>query len=996
MAKKFSKKKFLSIWIPCISAAAVLGTALEIVSANSYLSNVFDIYLGSGEIVKTKAEGTEDWDTEYYKEKLTSSDESKAAGEALTEEISNEGFVLLKNDGTLPVSTTKEITLLGRGSVDPVYGGSGSGNVDASKAATPRKGLEKAGFSVDSGAYDFYSGLDLSSYPKSTIKMDSYEQSQFFIGEIPTSKFTFQVKKDNVALVIVSRGGGEGGDLSTDLKRDLNTTAAKSLLDSNANAKSEASNYAEGQHQLELSKEEKDLIEFAKTNYSKVVVAINSSNAMELGDLEKDEKVSGIIWCGSAGSTGFNALGSILAGKVNPSGSLPDIYVDDLTKDPTFVNFSRNGIHAYTGIDSEGEIGQGDSKNYGYTAHFVEYEEGIYVGYKYYETASKEGFINYDDAVVYPFGYGLSYTTFEKELTKSEVKGDKVELEVRVKNTGNVAGKEEVQIYFTAPYTDGGIEKASTNLIDFGKTKELKSGEEVYLTFSINIEDMASYDYKVNKAYVLDKGTYTIEVKENSHEVTKFNGEEQSFSFKLDEKIYKDGRSSDKSFSGNQFDDVNAKFSDTPTTGKATNMSRSDFASTYPSTPTEADADPKTALGTYGTIEELLKPYSNKNNEEDTQPTIGASNGIQAADLRGLSYDDSTWDLLLDQLTEEDYTNSGTYLNTAAYNTKEIISIGKQATEDHDGPQGFSVLFGARPNACAYMSEPVLAATFNKELAKKMGETVGEEALQLGFTGWYGPAMNTHRSAFAGRNFEYYSEDGVLGGLIAAEVVKGSAEKGCVAYIKHFAVNDQEAFRTGNLCTWLNEQALREIYLKPFELAIKNSTITVNYTSDELGTVSQMEVKGAKAVMSSFNRIGTTWAGGSKALMTNVLRDEWGFEGVAESDFNLYGYMDPDQGMRAGTDLQLSFGGKDFTDTTSATARQAIRKAIKNATYMTVYSNVMNGVAAGTIITRKMSPWRIGTLSADIVLFTFALSGLAYVSYRMYKFKKEDDIQIEE
>lgn len=995
MAKKFSKKRLLGVWIPCISAATILGLAFEIVSNNSYLSNIFDIYLGRGEIVKTKAEGTEDWDTEYYKKTLKSTDESKAAGEALTEEISNEGFVLLKNDGTLPISTTKEITLLGRGSIDPVYGGSGSGNVDASKAATPKKGLEKAGFKVDSGAYAFYEGINLGEYPKTNIVMDNYEGSQYFIGEIPASKFTFNIKKDNVALVVVSRGGGEGGDLSTDLKRDLNTKKSKELLGSSANAKAEATNYADGQHQLELTKEEKEVIEFAKTNYSKVVVAINSSNAMELGSLEKDEKISGIVWCGSAGSTGFNALGNILAGKVNPSASLPDIYVEDLTKDPTFVNFSRNGIHAYTGIDKEGQVGQGDASNYGYTAHFVEYEEGIYVGYKYYETASEEGFINYDEAVVYPFGYGLSYTTFEKELTKANLNGNHLELEVRVKNTGSVAGKEEVQLYYTAPYTKGGIEKSSTNLLDFGKTSLLEPNQEVFLNFRINIEEMASYDYKVHKAYVLDEGTYKVQVKENSHEVTSYKDKKQEYEFKLSEKVFTNGRESDFTFTGNQFDDVSAKFTDTPESGKATNMTRSNFRGTYPSAPTDKDADPKNAIGSFGTIEELIKPYANKNNEEDVQPTINASNGISSIDLRGLSYDDDTWDLLLDQLTDNDYNNAAQYLNKCAYNTPAIESIGKQATEDHDGPQGFSVLFGDRPNACAYMSEPILAATFNKDLAKKMGQTVGEEALQLGYAGWYGPAMNTHRSAFAGRNFEYYSEDGVLGGLIAAEVVKGSAEKGCVAYLKHFAVNDQEAFRTGNLCTWVNEQALREIYLKPFELAIKNSPVTINYISDEIGTVSTQEIKGAKAVMSSFNRIGTTWAGGSKALMTNVLRGEWGFEGVAESDFNLYGYMNADQGMRAGTDLQLAFG-IPYTDTTSATARQAIRKSIKNATFMSIYSNAINGVAAGTIITRKMSPWRIGTLTADICLFTFALGGLAYISFRMYKFKKEADIVVTE
>lgn len=985
--KRMSNKKFMAIWIPCIAAAAAVGLALEIVSNNSFLSSVFDIYLGRGEMHIDRAEGTEDWNSTYYEKELNSTTESRTAGEKLTEELANEGIVLLKNDGTLPIPTTTEITLLGRGSVDSIYGGSGSGNIDASTAVNARKGLEDAGYTIDEGAYNFFNS-NYSSYPRASIVMDNYNASNYLIGEIPTSKYSFDVKSSNAAIVFISRGGGEGGDLSTNLKRDAQTNAATTLINDNANAAAEVANYVDGQHQLEMSKEERDMVAFAKQNYSKVVVVLNSSNAFELGELEDDNDVNGILWIGSPGSRGFAGLGNIVSGKVNPSGHLPDIYVRDLTKDPTFENYSRNGIFDYTGIDSAEDVDQGDAANYGYGARFVQYEEGIYIGYRYYETAATEGYIDYDDTVVYPFGHGLSYTTFEKELVSVNDLGETIEATVRVKNTGSVAGKEVVQIYYTAPYTDGGIEKASTNLIDFGKTQILKPNGEETITLTFLKEDMASYDWKNNEAYVLDAGTYTIELKENSHDVVEFNGQAQRKTLNLGETIYRDGRPSDVKFEGNQFDDVSAMF----TEGTAKEMSRANFSETYPTAPTSADADPDTSLGEFGTIRAGLKPYENENVSTDVAPTTGADHGLQAINLRGLRYDDPTWDLLLEQLTEEDYQKANAYLAANAFNTPEISSIGKLPTEDHDGPQGWSVLWGARPDACAYLSEPVIAATFNKELAREMGESIGEEALQLGYNGWYGPAMNMHRSAFSGRNFEYYSEDPMLSGLICTEVIEGAASKGVVSYLKHFALNDQEAFRVGNLCTWATEQAIREIYLKPYEKVVKNVETEVTYISDNEGNRTTVTKKGALGMMSSFNRIGTTWAGGSKALMTNVLRGEWGFEGVAISDFNLYDYTNADQGMRAGTDMQLTFA-KDFEDKSSATAKLAIRQAIKNMTYATINSNAADGIAPGTIIWWETSPWRIATLTVDIALFAFALIATGFVTFRVLKYRKEDTLE---
>ena len=984
--KKMSNKVFLGIWIPVL--AVTTGIIVSANVAAGVYSAALDFTFGKGEVIKTPLEGTENWNKTYYSQSFDSSAKSRKNGENKVEDICNEGIVMLKNDGTLPLSTSSEITLLGRGSVDPIYGGSGSGNVDTTTCANPKSGLEKAGFSIDSGAYKFFQD-NVASFDKANIVMDKYDQSYFFIGEIPSSKYSFTVKNSNAAIVFISRAGGEGGDLSTDLVRDSKTSAAQKKIKDNANTANEVKNYAEGQHQLELSKEEKDMITFAKNNYSKVVVVVNSSNVMELGELNKDEKVNGIFWVGSMGSTGFNSLGNILSGKVNPSGHTPDIYPADLTKDPSFKNFGLNGINVYEGISGSDDILAGDGNTY--AAHFVQYEEGIYVGYRYYETAAKEGYINYDTSVVYPFGYGLSYTTFTKEIVSSSTFGDDVNVEVKVTNTGNKEGKEVVQLYYSAPYTKGGIEKSSTVLGDFAKTKTLKSGESETLKLSIKKEEMASYDYKNEKAYVLDKGEYVYQIKENSHEISKDkSGKNLEFKSNEEKKVFKNGKSSDKTAVTNQFDDVSAIFKDTEQKGYALNMSRSDFKTTFPTAPTSDDANVDITLGEFGTIRSGLKPYANKNDSNDVMPTTGASNGLSLIDLRGIDYDDKSWDLLLDQLTDKEYKDSTNYLANNAYNTAQMVSVGKPATIDHDGPQGFSVLFGAKPDACAYMSEPLLAATFNVELAKEMGVAVGEEALALGFHGWYGPAMNTHRSAFAGRNFEYYSEDGVLGGKIASAVVSGAADKGVFAYIKHFALNDQESNRITNLCTWANEQAIREIYLRPFEICVKNAKTTINYISDENGTMSTKEINATTAMMSSFNRIGTTWAGGYTNLMTNVLRNEWNFHGAVISDFSMYSYMPSDQGMRAGTDMQLTWK-KTFADTDSATSRIALRKAYHNLFYMVANSNAMQGIAPGTIISYTLSGWQIGLISGTVVLSTALTAGVVWVIFRTIKNSKKED-----
>lgn len=474
------------------------------------------------------------------------------------------------------------------------------------------------------------------------------------------------------------------------------------------------------------------MLEFAKRNYSKVVVVLNESTTMEIGDLKDDDDIDGIIWAGSPGSTGFNALGEILAGTVNPSGKTPDLYSRDFTKDPTFQNFAINGENTYTGVT---EISAG--VNGSTSAHFVEYEEGIYVGYRYYETRFGSDEASYNANVAYPFGYGLSYTTFSKELVSCEITNNDVTMTVKVTNTGNVAGKEVVQLYYTAPYINGSIEKSSTVLGDFAKTKMLNPGESEIVSITIAKEDMASYDYndKDNnkfKGYELEKGTYYVQIKDDSHTVPKDSkGNELSVNFTINNTIHLSKKSDDQEDITNKFDNVSGIFKSTKTDGYGFLMSRSNFETTFPTKATGADTKADSITIDGKTIADGLKPYENVSNDEDVQPTVGAKNGLKLIDLRGLDYDDEAYSKILNQLTDNDYDNAGKYLINGAYNTPKMESIDKPATEDHDGPQGFSSLMGKYKYATAYMSEPLLASTFNKDLAKEMRTAIGEEGLAM-------------------------------------------------------------------------------------------------------------------------------------------------------------------------------------------------------------------------------------------------------------------------
>ncbi|WP_024285104.1 glycoside hydrolase family 3 C-terminal domain-containing protein [Cellulomonas sp. KRMCY2] len=944
-----SNKKYLSIWIPVLATVTVLVVVANValVVAGGWVASQF----GSGTYTFTNTDESADWATEYYSSDFASIDEVDEAAKGLVEEIAGAGIVLAKNEaGALPLAPSSRVTMLGRAAADPVFGGSGSGSVDTNSAVTARGGLENAGFEVNDqvfAAIEAFADENRRGY----IEMDNPEASTYTIGELPIGEYEAQsasfAQYPDAAVVYIGRPGGEGGDLTQD------------MTDWDENAE-------DGQHQLELNKDERDLIALAKASFETVVVVVNSSTTIEMGLLQDDPEIDAILLAGSPGATGFNALGSILTGDVNPSGRTADLWAADFTADPTFVNV---GGFVYDNIEASYPVSAVESATSNATvtsdAPFVNYAEGIYFGYRYYETAAAEGFIDYDEAVVYPFGYGLGYTDFSWEVLGTEA-GDvdgAISVTVEVTNTGDVAGKDVVELYYAAPYTAGGIEKAEVVLGGFDKTGLLEPGASETVTIDLAVEDMASYDHLVNQAYVLEAGDYTISLRTDSHTVAPGT---EPIDYTVDSDVVyagDDHRSTDLAEVTNQFDDVSAQFSSEPTEGKVLSMSRADFAGTFPMAPTqdlyvasEAVVDGFAAWDTDAAAEAF----------EGEMPTTGARSELALVDLRGLPKDDPQWDELLDSLSVGDMT--GMLLN-GAYQTAAIGSIAKPQTVEPDGPAGFSSFINSSINGVAYPSQFLIAQTWDTDLGAAMGAMLGNEALHKGINGWYAPAANLHRSPFGGRNFEYYSEDPFLSGSMLTSVANGAAEKGVYTMLKHFALNEQETNRVNNgIATWATEQTIREVYLKPFEMAVKGISMDVSYVSDENGTISQTTI-GAGGVMSSFNRIGATWTGGSTPLMTNVLREEWGFEGFAISDFNLYPYMNPNQGISAGTDLTLTFQpSKSFGDTTSAKAVSDIRNATHNILFTVTNSNAMNGLAPGATVTYTPPVWVYVQIVTSVVL----------------------------
>lgn len=867
----------------------------------------------------------------------TLSDETNEEAAEVAEEIMEDGIVLLKNESLLPLNETKKLNIFGWESINPAYGGAGSGGInDLYEIVSLNQGLENAGFSINQELVDFYNNYGADN-PEMSIQKQSWT-----LPEPPVDTYSDELIKSakeysDVAVVVLSRKAGEGHN-------DIPMDVRKAAYDNNSD---EYDDFPEGEHYLQLSQTERDMVDMVCSNFDNVIVVYNGANQFELGFADEYPQIKSVVWCPGTGNVGFNALGKVFSGEVNPSGKTPDTFIYDMTTAPWWNNAEKT---EYTNLADLAVEGMNAGTAQVYAPAFTNYVEGIYVGYKYYETAAQEGAIDYDKTVQYPFGYGLSYTEFEQKMGELEEKDGQISVDVEVTNTGDVAGKDVVEVYYEPPYTNGGIEKSSANLIEFAKTDLLQPGESQTVTVTFSIEDMASYDENHAKAYVLEKGDYAISINSDSHTVL----DQKTYTADKDV-VYKgeNKRASDDTAATNVFEDAK---------GDVTYLSRADHFANYE----EATAAPASAeLGEPYVSEYHLNSNFDKTtylNDEDVMPTTGADNGLTLADMRDADYDDPRWEKLLDQLTVDEMANM---IAMAGYQTAAMDSVGKVATLDFDGPAAINNNFTG-VGSIGFPIEVVVASTWNKELAQAWGECMGKISQEMGAEGWYAPGMNTHRTAFGARNYEYFSEDGVLAGNMGAKAVEGARKYGVYSYIKHFALYEGNAKMVS---VWSNEQAIREIYLKPFEISVKQG--------------------GANAVMVSWSFLGDKWTGESSNLMNTVLRDEWGFRGMALTDFfrnNGHGFMNADAALANGVDAMLStFNGEEnnVANPEHPTAVLQMRNACKNVMYTVVSSWAYDGEHEET----GMENWKKAGIGIDIVIALF-MAGMEVLVIRGYKKRK--------
>lgn len=933
------------VWFIVTAIIVVLFLAVNIV-VNTLLYDIVCQAIGG---IRPILAESEEGKAQYYEAEFETKEDARKNGEAVNEEVTAEGMVLLKNEnGALPLASGAKVSVFGKNSVDIVTGGTGSAAGSGKYVKGLDESLKEAGFQVNQKLWEFYKDPKASGSGRSTgpeLSDGSSSSTLLTTGETPYASYTEEVKSSyaeysDAAIIVFSRIGGESWDLPRAM---TGMTGARNDDD----------------HYLQLDQNETDLIKnVCEAGFRHVIVLLNSSTTLEAGFLDDvnhyayNSKIDAAIWMGVPGDTGVMSLGKILKGEINPSGRTPDTYSRNFKNDPTWQNFGDNNASKggnYV-VNSSNKI-----SNYNYA--FVDYEEGIYVGYKYFETRAVSEDENwYSRNVVYPFGYGKSYTTFSQEIKNGKVSAlslDKdgkgsVTLEVEVKNTGDVAGKDAVQIYVTPPYTAGGIEKSHVVLAGFAKTEEIQPGKSAKVEITVDLYDVASYDYNdANKnghtGYELEAGTYTFSLRNNSHDVI------ESFDASLSETYNYNADPATGYEVKNRFEDADDELK--------TVLSRNDWSGTFPTARTEEEKNLSE--------EKLSAVNSTEHNNPNTyteKPVMGAAaeydeEGNQLYTFRslvGVDYDDEeTWDKVLNQITFDEMKD---LVNKGAFKTVQIESIGKAESIDADGPAGFADFVGNEATSpiyevTHYCCEPLMAATFSVALLEKVGTAVGNEALVgnlrgggMPYSGWYAPGMNIHRSPFGGRTGEYFSEDSYLTGMLGAAEIKGAMSKGVYTQVKHFAVNEQETNRNG-VCTWLNEQSLREIYLRPFEKAVK--------------------VGGTRGMMSSFNRIGNKWTGGDYRLLTEVLRNEWGFRGMVISDYLTSSYTNAKQEAYAGGDLGLNGPVNSWSPSkTSAADLNVLRNCVKNILYTTVNSNLMNAEVLGY----KMPYWQIALIAVDCVL----------------------------
>lgn len=903
---------------------AAIGEAIDFKLSAGELGGLMDTLFGSQRPIYS-----DEVTSVYPTQKATNKAEAFANAQEVNLKLAEEGFVLLKNENAaLPMNKGARISVFSKNSVNLSYGGSGSGGFDTSNNKNLYESLNEAGFVTNPTLKNFYESSQ--SGPVRTANssdLDNGDNQKIATAETPQNKYTDAVRNSyadysDAALVVITRIGGEGFDLP----RYQGDSEGAVSPDS---------------HYLELDQNEIDLLTAVTDGtFKRVVVVFNTPSSFEATFLKDSayaafaDKIDAAVWIGFTGSNGITALGEILNGDVNPSGRLVDTWAADFTKNPSFVNFGTGCLPDTT------------DKYDGGMYYSVDYEEGIYVGYRYYETRGETDGENWYNAnVVYPFGYGLSYTTFDwtvGDASASEIElGTTITVPVTVKNTGSVAGKDVVQLYASAPYTLGGIEKAHKVLVGFAKTKLLQPGESETVTVSFDPYSAASYDYRDANSngfsgYELEAGEYTLYISRNAHESEKAI----ALNLAADVQIGTDP-TTDSEVVNRYTDSENFLDSDWQLD---TMLSRADWEGTWP-TPQTAQQH----AGTDRLYEEIRSEEHNNPTDFDSEeypwfgeePTLTLRDLLPSAEAEGyepvVSYDDERWEELMMGCDEEEMI---ALINNGAYHTLAMESVGLPATIHGDGPSGFTCFMSKEQvnGTCQYVSEPVMASTWNINLMNELGEAIGEEgtigdkATGQPYSSIYAPGVNIHRSPFGGRCSEYFSEDPFISGMMGAAEVEGIQSRGVLPTVKHFVANEQETHRSiGGDLSWLSEQALREIYLKPFEYTVK------------LG-----ETRG---IMTSFNRIGTRWTGGDYRLLTEILRNEWGFNGLVICDFNtIPQYMIPRMMFYAGGSIDLATQQSAmWTDCDTSDAGDAIvlMRAVKDVMYALVNSNAMNAEVIG-------------------------------------------------
>lgn len=964
-----------------------------------FLDVLLTIFMGASPSTMSVPAKVASVDFEYNKTTYQNREKMFSDESHYVEDVAANGIVLLENDDDyLPLKKGTKFSLFSHSSVDLIYGGTGSGSANSKSATSLKDSLENAGYEVNNQLWDFYSKGNGADYVRGPGSKNYGGAEDWSINECPLS----EIKKDtdlidtfseyDTAVFVLSRTGGEGRDLArgmsnyTDIKED------------------------KAKHYLEPDSVELKIVQYLNNNFDHVILLVNANNPVELGWVKDYQAIDAVLWAPGLGKTGANAIGKIFSGEVNPSGHLTDTFAYDCFSAPATQNI---GDFEYTK----------DGKRTGY--NYIAYVEGVYVGYRYYETRyydkvvnqGNAGDYNYDETVLYPFGYGKSYSNFQWSDYSVTEKEDSFEVNVTVTNDAGskYAGRDVVQIYLSAPYIPSGVEKAAVKLCGFEKTRILKPGESETVTISVDKSVLKSYDYQTEKTWIVDAGDYVLTATTDAHDAVK---NVLTIQNKLD-----DGNK-DMAWIYTQADkDITTYAKDDATGTEITNqldhgnndeityLSRNDWENTYPQPFGEESSEDSEFSNRSGHIymreatDDQLEAFVSKDSMAPEYKvddvTYGKDSDLELIDLRGKTFDDPLWDELLDSMSVPE---TARLIALSGYGTPEMDSISKARDVNLDGPAGVSSVVNGEDayESMMFFCEELLAQTWDTDFAKELGRYIGEESLFNKIRGWYAPAMNIHRSPFSGRNFEYYSEDGFISGKFAKETVVGAAEKGVVPMIKHFAVNDQENHR-GGLITWTNEQAVRELYLVPFENCIKNSgNVTIDYyeRTDNANNTSielqQVEVPACRAVMSSYNRIGATWTGGNYQLLTKILREEWGFNGYVMTDaYAGEKIMDTVQMLKAGGDVKLGMIGRFGELGDSKELLMLSRNAAHRILYSIVNSSSMNGFIHGAVEKPGFPTYKRMLIILDVILSGIAIICII-VGIQRKRYYKKNKVEVTE